>query len=588
MADARKRLILSLGLITVLILLVYGTTLRHDFVWDDNDIIVNNPLLNTLGNIPRFFLTEDKVVTATGYYRPLTYVSFALDRALWGLNPLGFKITNLVLQILVAMLFYAVTLALFKKERLALVAAVLFAVHPLAGETVNFLAGGRNTLLAACFTLLSLLMYIKGKTVPAVICFTLAIFSKEFALLLPMVFLLYDYRLQREKIRFASFIPYMIPVVGYLTLRSFAVQKANFLDKIHLSGQLWLSPYLAVRYLLNMIFPFRLKVMYDESTTIYVCIACLIVVIVLLCAIFLRKKYDTYNVFIFSDYWFLLFLLPVINIIPIPANSLIADRYAYFSLMGFSLALAALICKANTRVMVIAVVLVCSAYSLADYRQNRIWKNDATFFAQMAKDAPEMFIGYRNLALYYYDKGDITNTEHFLGIACSKPDIPPSYLVGAATIFMESNKADKASALLLKSLEQDPANPETYLLLKMIYEREGNKALADSYLAKARKAIPHLEIELGRMAEDFCHEGERFIAERKYAHAANILRRALLVKPDFVPAIVALGRVKYEQGDFLNATKYLERAITLDPANASAQRSLSLLRQKQGETKGTP
>jgi len=585
MTDARKQLALSLGLITMLVLLVYGTTLRHGFVWDDNDIIVNNPLLGNLGNIPRFFLTEDKVATATGYYRPLTYVSFALDRALWGLNPTGFKITNLVLHTLVALLLYAVTLALFKKERLALVTAVIFALHPLAGETVNFLAGGRNTLLAACFTLLSLLMYLKGKTVPAVACFTLAIFSKEFALLLPMVFLMCDYRLQQRKIRLPPLIPYLIPVACYLTLRSFAVQKANFLDKIHFSGQLWLTPYLVVRYALNMIFPFQLKVMYDERTTMFACIICLLVVILLLGAVFLGRKYD---VFIFSDYWFLLFLLPVINIIPIPANSLIADRYAYFSLMGFSLALAALMCKATTRVMAVAVVLVCSAYALADYRQNRVWKDDTTFFTQMTKDAPEMFIGYRNLALNYYDKGDMANTEHFLEIACAKPDIPPSYLVGAASIFLESNKLDKAAALLLKSLERDPANPETYLLLKMIYERKGNKALAGSYLARARKAIPDLETELGKMAEDFCREGERFISERRYAHAANILRRALLVKPDFVPAVVALGRVKYEQGDFPGATGYLERALALDPANASARRYLSLLRQKQQETRPVP
>lgn len=579
MTDAHRHLMYRFGLIILLVVAVYGTTLNHGFVWDDTDIIVNNPLLEKLGNIPQFFLSEDKVATATGYYRPMTYISFALDRAIWGLNPLGFNITNLVLHILVALLFYTVIAALFKKERLALVAAVIFAVHPLAGETVNFHAGGRNTLLSACFALLSLLFYLKGKRVPAVVFFTLAIFSKEFALLLPLVFLFLDYRLQQKKVRFSAYIPYLIPVVCYLTLRSFAVQKANFLETFRISGQLWMTPYLVVRYLLNMIYPFQLKVMYDESTSIYICMLCLLIVVLLTAAIFIFRKHDEIT---FSDFWFLLFLLPVINLIPIPANSLIADRYAYFSLMGFALALAAIICKGTTRVITVAVVMLCSLYSIIDFRQNFTWKDDAALFTRMTKDAPEMFIGYRNLGLYYYNKGDIANAEHYLAIACSKPDIPPSYLVGTASIFMEANRHDKAEALLLKALQREPANPEPYLLLNMIYEQKGNKALAESYLIKARESIPGLEKELSKMAEDFCREGEKFIAERKHNNAKNILWRALLVKPDFVPALVAMGRLGYEQGDFANATRHLERAITLDPSNISAHDYLSLVYQKQG------
>jgi hypothetical protein len=60
-----------LGLIVLLVSAVYGNTLNHGFVWDDNDIIVNNPLLEKFGNIPQFFLSEDKVSISTGYYRLL-------------------------------------------------------------------------------------------------------------------------------------------------------------------------------------------------------------------------------------------------------------------------------------------------------------------------------------------------------------------------------------------------------------------------------------------------------------------------------------------------------------------------------------
>lgn len=582
MLEAHKHHMYRFGLIILLVLVAYGNTLNHSFVGDDNDIIVNNPLLEKLDNIPLFFISEDKVVALTGYYRPLTYVSFALDRAIWGLNPLGFNITNLVLHILVALLFYATILALFRKERLALVAAVIFALHPIAGETVNFHAGGRNTLLSACFALLALLFYIKGKRVPAVACFTFAIFSKEFALLLPLVFLFYDYRLQQKKASFSAYILYLIPIVFYLTLRSLAVQQSNFLDAFRFSKQLWMTPYLVVRYLLNMIYPFQLKVMYDESTNIYICILCLLVVILLAGFIVMFRKNQELP---FSAYWFLLFLLPVANIIPIPAKTLIADRYAYFSSMGFALGLAAIISKGNRRVMTFVIVIICAAYTLTDFKQNDAWKDDATFFTQMTKDAPEMSIGFMNLGLDYYAKGDLPNSERYLTVACAKPDIPAMYLVGAASIFMEANKYDKAEELLLRTLKQNPANPEPYLLLISIYEKHGNRALADSYRAKVRGSIPGLGNELTRMAEAFCSEGEKFIAGHKYINAKNILWRALLVKPGFVPALIAMGRLGYEQEDFANATRYLEEALTFEPSNVTAINVLNLVYQKQGENK---
>jgi tetratricopeptide (TPR) repeat protein len=201
----------------------------------------------------------------------------------------------------------------------------------------------------------------------------------------------------------------------------------------------------------------------------------------------------------------------------------------------------------------------------------------------MANDAPEMFIGYRNLGLYYYNKGEMSKAERYIDIACSKPDIPPSFLTGAASIFLEVNKLDKAEELLLKSLMREPSNPETYWLLKMIYDKKGNRELADAYIVKARESIPGLDKELVKMAEDFCYEGEKFIAERKYNNSKNILWRALLVKPDYVPALVAMGRLGYEQGNFEDATRYLEKAITLDPSNASAKSTLFLINRKQGK-----
>ncbi|HZV83310.1 MAG TPA: hypothetical protein VFF53_14195, partial [Geobacteraceae bacterium] len=99
MDDSQKYRMYRLGFVCLLILAVYVPTLNHGFIWDDAYIIVNNPLLEKLGNLPKFFLSEDAIEGSSGYYRPLTYISFALEQAIWGKNPAGYHCTNLLLHI---------------------------------------------------------------------------------------------------------------------------------------------------------------------------------------------------------------------------------------------------------------------------------------------------------------------------------------------------------------------------------------------------------------------------------------------------------------------------------------------------------
>ena len=585
MTVTENKPIYRFGLIALLVLGAYGCILSHGFVWDDYDIIVNNPMLASLGNIPRFFLTEDKVNAATGFYRPVTYISFALDRAIWGGNPLGFNLTNLLLQLLVALSFFAVVREMFRQERLALFAAALFALHPLAVETVNFHAGGRNTLLSAFFALMSLYFYLKQRRGWSVAFFALAIFSKEFALLLPMVFLFYDLRIRRIKADFGRYLPYLVALVCYLTLRSFAVAKANALGGFRFSSQLWLTPYLVVRYLINMIFPFRLKVMYDEQTSMTVCVICLLLVLLMAGAILLFKKREQDELTL-SGFWFLLFLIPVINIVPLVSNTLIADRYAYFSLMGFSLALAWLLCRFSAQIGSACAAVICLAFIPVDVIQSGVWKDEVTLFSRMAKDAPQMSIGPHNLAMYYYQRGDMAHTQELLLEAARRGDMRPQSLVGAASIFVEAGQPAQAEPLLLKALQMDPGNPETYLMLQTVAQQRGNGAQAQSYLEQAQRAIPSLGEEMAKEAAAFNLEGEKYIAEGKYVNAGNMLRRALKLKPDSVPVLVNLGKVRLEQGDLEGAARHLNQALALDGSDAAARQLLTKLYERQGKAQG--
>ncbi|MFZ2950975.1 MAG: tetratricopeptide repeat protein, partial [Desulfuromonadaceae bacterium] len=492
----------------------------------------------------------------------------------------GFHIINLILHILAALLFYAVTAALFKKDRLAFVSALIFALHPVAGETVNFLAGGRNTLLSACFALLSLLFYINKKPVPALASFTLAIFSKEFALLLPVIFVLYDYRLQREKIRFSGYFFYLVPIACYLALRSLAVRKANFLTDINISD-IATAPCLVVKYALNMIAPLQLKVLYDVRLSMLAGILCLVVVGAMMVAIYIFRKQDE---LLLSSCWFFLFLLPVINIIPLHTTTVMADRYAYFSLMGFALFLATLICKWTGRTVSAGVVILCVVYSTISFSRNSIWKNDIEFFTRMTKDAPEKFAGFKNLGMEYYRKGEIARALDILEIADSKPDITIKYLIGDAYTFWKENMPDRAEKALFKVMELDPLNLEPYLVLMMMHGQAGNTVTAQSYRDKV-KALGHGidEVMADRIVE-LCRAGEAYMSKRQYADAGIYLWQALQINPAYIPALVDMGSLSAGQGKLATAIQYFSKALALEPSNASAHYNLAMVYQMQGRT----
>lgn len=580
MTDSRKPLIYRLVFITVLLLAVYGNTLNHGFVWDDHDIIVGNPQLENLGNIPSLFLSEDRIESSTGYYRPLTYASFAIDRAIWGLNPVGFNITNLLLHILAALLFYQVIAAIFKNENLALAAALIFSLHPVAGETVNFHSGGRNTLLCACFILLSLLFYTKDKRIAAAVCFAGAIFSKEFGLLLPAVLFVYDRFIRKEKPRPISYLPFLAPVVLYFTLRSYAVEKANLLTSLNFTESLWASPYLAVKYLLHMVYPFNLSVLYDVHTNIIYAVLSLAGIALL---VFTACRFRKQGEIVFSISWFLLFLLPVVNIIHIQAASLMADRNAYVSLMGFALALAFIISKARKEAAISIVLILSVAYAVVDIRRNNYWKDDHAFYSQMIKDSPDMALGYNDLGIYYFKKDDMVNAEKYLTIAATKKDITARLLGANASIFWQADKLDITEKLLLRQLELEPANPQPYVMLKMIYEKKGNKELARSYGEKASAMFPGIEEMMKQRVVEVCRQAEAFIAMRSFERAEILLKEAIIINPDFVPALIDLGGLSAEKGDFAKAEKYLTRAVALEPQNATAHYNLAQVYQMQGK-----
>ena len=136
--------------------------------WDDALNLVDNPAFRGLGwsNLGWMFTT-----TLAGHWIPLTWISFGLDYRLWGMNPLGYHLTNVLLHAAAAAVFYLVALRLLRlavggpERRLrigALAAALFFAIHPLRVESVAWITERRDVLSGLLF-LLAIAAYLAAR-----------------------------------------------------------------------------------------------------------------------------------------------------------------------------------------------------------------------------------------------------------------------------------------------------------------------------------------------------------------------------------------------------------------------------------------
>ena len=241
--------------LVLLTLAAFGPWIDNAFVaLDDNYLIYANPAVQhiTLGSVAHVFSTYDPQL-----YIPLTFLSWQINAAVFGINATAFHLVNLLLHcgnvVLVLLLLRRLGGNLF----VAGVTAALFAIHPLQTEAVLW-AAGRKDVLSGFFALLSMLLYLRyrdderGRTLFwSVLCFALALLSKVSVVLLPGIFLLVDWlsdgRMRRRQI--LGKMPYGI--LSALFLAVAVVGKSRLLAQ---SGGI-----------VNILLPFRSTLFYLEK-----------------------------------------------------------------------------------------------------------------------------------------------------------------------------------------------------------------------------------------------------------------------------------------------------------------------------------
>lgn len=364
---------IALLLIAASTLIAYGQALRNGFVWDDYLVVVGNDFVKSWKNLPqllgRGYLSDISQIrsgspggSAETTYRPLLTLTYFLDYSLWGLKPFGYHLTNIILHTSCGILLYLLALMLGLNNRGALLAGLLFVLHPVNSEAVSVVSF-REEPLSFLFVALAFILYLKmlvaRRRRPLFYCaslsaFLLALCSKEMAITLPPLLALHDYVFGRTqgwrqllRLRWRLYAGYA--AVAALYLASWTAIKGDLSEYIreypYPGGSLYTSLLTISRvvtaYLGWLVFPVSVHPTLAESTPTLLARSFWSTPVILsflinaLCLALACRLYRRRPIASFAIFWIFIALIPAYNLFPI-AN-IMAARYLYIPSAGFCL-----------------------------------------------------------------------------------------------------------------------------------------------------------------------------------------------------------------------------------------------------------
>ena len=493
-------------LIIVLTALVYANSLNNTFVLDDSSVILGNDFIKSWKNFPLIFtrtyltpfvneLVDHSLGSQETSYRPVVTASYFIDYSLWKLNPFGYHLTNLLLHIFNAILVYFLVFFITGELPIALFSSLLFALHPVNTEAVNVISF-RDDLLSFSFFISSLFLYLKldrytgkGKFliyISSLGLFALALFSKEMAMTLPLVILLYEGIFNHKfKLRYLGyfFVLFFYLWVRFFLMRNFTEPEALYPGGSFFTGIITIFNVLAV-YLKYLLLPVGVHYILSGdphlvSRSLFeprVLFSAILVLFIFTAAIKIRRGS---KVAAFSILWFFITLLPVVNIWPI--RNFIAMRYLYIATPGISLLLASILFRLNglkvfhgwpgiwqgpARSILAAVLIFYSSLTII---RNSVWKSDASLWKDMLTYYPSSYLVYYNLGLCYTKIGAADAAITLLEEAARlKPDYYQVYR-NLGLCYLSKRMPDRAIKEFKQSLKLAPHSADIYNDLGISY-----------------------------------------------------------------------------------------------------------------------
>lgn len=503
--------------------LLYANALDNGFHYDDQQTVVDNKEIRDASNFAHLWTTVQHPGDAkeSGHYRPLLLTSYMANYAWGGLSPIGYHLVDVAIHIVTAFLVAAVLASLTGMPMVGILGGLLFLVHPINSEAVNYIAA-RSSTMYALFFMLAFYGYLRfrppdaserGDTtsfiwvrpsarlgprvylVLSLMAFMLSMLSKEMAVTFPLIILFYEEIFRRpalwkDRIRAWGVVAvYFIAVIlPYLAARYYffganltgpkerdlttqmASQMKPLIQTIGL--YLWpvnLTPYHSVEL---------------ENTFVAWPVAgyaLLLTGILGLIIVWSRSKYLERRTFAFLMGWFFVTLLPVIII---PLNMMLQENRSYlagFGLIGgMAYGVAMLMGASRSRsrrlrgVIWVAVGGIIIVYGMMTVHRNSVWKDDISLWSDAVTKAPYSVAVRTNLGSAYERQGHLEAAAEQYQHAWKINPSHPIVLYNLGAIREKQGRLSEARAWFTGLIRILPGTSMAYVRLGQLDEKEGN------------------------------------------------------------------------------------------------------------------
>jgi Tfp pilus assembly protein PilF len=576
---------------------IYANSLKNDFVnWDDLGLILRNQKIRSLEwqNIKQVFIPK-KAST----YQPIRVLSYAIDYHLWKLNPMGYRITNIIFYILTCIMVFLVLQNLSKhlrnKEKedshfkVALVGSLLFTAHPVHVEAVTWLAA-RKEVLQGFFFFVAFYFYLKGRDEEGrnrvfylslvLVSVILAVLSKPSAVVFPAVILVYEIARKKDSLiallkgHWAFFISVVIISVVFTSILISVMLDAGGVKPYYGKGFIENSLVCLYAFLKSIKLLF-LTINYSAAYSFSVMLPVyhirnivftLITIFLFGLSIWSLKKT---KVVFFSLFFFLMTMSPYLNIIPI--STLLADRYVFIASLSYCFLLGIGFIKLYEfrhqnfsegffKLLSITVFgFILMGYSFMTIRQNTIWENSYTLWADAVEKNPNSNTANALMGVVYMELGMDQDAIRHLEKAIQL--LPKDYLSrnNLGIIYGRIGEPEKALKELMTAIQLKPDDDTIKINLSVFYQRQEEFKKAEEilkYLLSKSPQNANLHYRLGLIYKD----------ARDYGAAISEISKSMELAPHIINPYEELGNIYASKvKDMEKAKYYYSRGIEAVP-----------------------
>ncbi len=584
-------------------LLLYAPVKDYLFInWDDNTYVTENNWVNrglTWESVGWTMTTMEEA-----NWHPLTWLSHMLDVQLFGLNPTGHHLTNLLLHIANVLLLFGVLQQMTGAVWRSALVAALFALHPLNVESVAWVAERKNV-LSTLFWLLTMVAYVGYVRKPGwqrylgvLGIFVLGLMAKSMLVTLPCVLLLLDYwplkrlgtdwkKIQKQLPRLVmEKLPLFIPVAVASALAIEAQSQAGAISTWE-----WLPMGTRVAnavaayglYLKQMLWPTHLTIFYPHpGNTLGVWPVALAALVLLGISLVVWWQGQRYRYLVVGWLWYLGTMVPVSGIIQVGGQSM-ADRFAYVPFIGLFIIVIwgakDMMQRMRLKREWLAVAALCMLMPLAVLSRLQLsyWENTTALFEHALVVNPTNHLAHNLLGVESMGKQEFAQAQQrFMEAIKVGPKYAPAYN-NLGLLLLKQDRLDEAVERFSQAFQVDPNSVDALNNLGIVWLRKGNFREATVQLSQAMKVDPNYAPAYGNM-------GLVLAAQERYEEAIDRYHRALEIEPHSYDNLNNLGLALMATDRLNQAVAHLSRAQKINPNHVEAYANLGLALAKAGRT----